>query len=57
MSTGGYRIITVVLRIKDKDAASAIWDAHANWTEVAGCEVISISNGDTTIDDDEPEQP
>jgi len=40
------RIITIVLRVKDAEAAKAIWEAHMNMTPVHGCLVEGIGEGD-----------
>lgn len=40
------RTITVVLRIKDQDAAGVIWDSHMQDSLLFGCTVQAIANGD-----------
>jgi hypothetical protein len=40
------RIITVVLVVKDMDAAKAIWDAHEKVSLLNGCLVTGIAEGD-----------
>lgn len=40
------RVITVVLEVKDENAAGAIWDAHGNNAMLNGCLVVGISDGD-----------
>ncbi len=45
MTTNGYRIITVVLRVKNQKDADHIWDAHRDHKLIHGCEVWGISEG------------
>jgi len=40
------RIITVVLRIKKPEEASAIWDRHMDFKLLNGCIVQAIGNDD-----------